>query len=189
MEKVLTKNIQPDLSYVDVKAYEATGGYQGLRKALSMAPAEVVEVVKQSNLRGRGGAGVPTGLKWSFVPMGSDAPHPKYLVANADEMEPGTFKDRWLMEGDPHQLVEGMAVAAYAIQADVAYIFLRGEYLLSAERMRRGLAERARRQAREPAHQAPLSSGFRPVWEANHRAKCRDALQCAAHCEKRGRLV
>jgi len=141
MEKVLTKNIQSDLSYVDVKAYEATGGYQGLRKALSMAPAEVVEVVKQSNLRGRGGAGFPTGLKWSFVPMGSDAPHPKYLVANADEMEPGTFKDRWLMEGDPHQLVEGMAVAAYAIQADVAYIFLRGEYLLSAERLRRAIAE------------------------------------------------
>lgn len=141
MEKVLTKNIQPDLPYVDVKAYEATGGYQGLRKALGMTPAEVVEVVKQSNLRGRGGAGFPTGMKWSFVPMGADAPRPKYLVANADEMEPGTFKDRLLMEGDPHQLVEGMAVAAYAIQADVAYIFLRGEYLFSAERLRRAIAE------------------------------------------------
>jgi NADH-quinone oxidoreductase subunit F len=141
MEKVLTKNVQPDLSYVDVKAYEATGGYQGLRKALGMTPAEVVEVVKQSNLRGRGGAGFPTGMKWSFVPMGAGAPRPKYLVANADEMEPGTFKDRLLMEGDPHQLVEGMVVAAYAIQADVAYIFLRGEYLLSAERLRQAIAE------------------------------------------------
>src|SRR5579872_3386875 len=133
MEKVLTKNIQPDLSYVDVKAYEATGGYQGLRKALSMAPAEVVEVVKQSNLRGRGGAGFPTGKKWGFVPMGTDAPHPKYLVNNADEMEPGTFKDRLLLEGDPHQVIEGMIVAAYAIQADVAYLFLRGEYKRAAQ--------------------------------------------------------
>lgn len=141
MEKVLTKNIRPDLSYVDAKAYEAAGGYQGLRKALGMSPAEVMDVVKKSNLRGRGGAGFPTGMKWSFVPMGSDAPRPKYLVANADEMEPGTFKDRLLMEGDPHELVEGMIVAGYAIQADVAYVFLRGEYVLSAERLRQAIAE------------------------------------------------
>ena len=80
----------------------------------------------------------PTGMKWSFVPMGEDAPHPKYLVANADEMEPGTFKDRLLLEGDPHQLIEGMIVAAYAIQADVAYIFLRAEYKLAAERLEQG---------------------------------------------------
>src|SRR5579863_4383858 len=141
MEKVLTKNIRPDLSYVDINTYETAGGYQGLRKALTMSPAEVVEVVKKSNLRGRGGAGFPTGMKWSFVPMTSDAPRPKYLVANADEMEPGTFKDRLLMEGDPHQLIEGMIVAAWAIQADVAYIFLRGEYTLCAERLERALAE------------------------------------------------
>lgn len=141
MEKVLTKNIRPDLSYVDAKSYEAAGGYQGLRKALGMSPAEVMDLVKKSNLRGRGGAGFPTGMKWSFVPMGSDAPRPKYLVANADEMEPGTFKDRLLMEGDPHELVEGMIVAGYAIQADVAYVFLRGEYVLSAERLRQAIAE------------------------------------------------
>src|SRR5579863_4026042 len=141
MEKVLTKNIRPDLSYVDINTYETAGGYQGLRKALTMSPAEVVEVVKKSNLRGRGGAGFPTGMKWSFVPMTSDAPRPKYIVCNADEMEPGTFKDRLLMEGDPHQLVEGMAVAGHAIQADVAYIFIRGEYLLSEERLRRAIAE------------------------------------------------
>lgn len=141
MEKVLTKNIRPDLSYVDAKSYEAAGGYQGLRKALGMTPAEVMDVVKKSNLRGRGGAGFPTGMKWSFVPMGSDVPRPKYLVANADEMEPGTFKDRLLMEGDPHELVEGMIVAGYAIQADVAYVFLRGEYVLSAERLRQAIAE------------------------------------------------
>ena len=97
--------------------------------------------VEKSNLRGRGGAGFPTGKKWSFVPMGKDAPQPKYLVANADEMEPGTFKDRLLMEGDPHQLIEGMIIAAYAIQADVAYIFLRQEYKLSERRLRKALAE------------------------------------------------
>ncbi|MGH9470131.1 MAG: NADH-quinone oxidoreductase subunit F, partial [Terriglobia bacterium] len=141
MEKVLTKNIRPDLSYVDVGEYERTGGYQGLRKALTMSPAEVMDAVKKSSLRGRGGAGFPTGSKWSFVPMGADAPRPKYIVANADEMEPGTFKDRWLMEGDPHQLVEGMAAAGYAIQADIAYIFLRGEYILSEQRLRRAIAE------------------------------------------------
>lgn len=141
MEKVLTKNIRPDLSYVDISAYESTGGYQGLRKALAMPPADVVETVKKSGLRGRGGAGFPTGMKWSFVPMTADTPRPKYIVCNADEMEPGTFKDRLLMEGDPHQLVEGMAVAAHAIQADVAYIFIRGEYYLSEERLKRAIAE------------------------------------------------
>jgi len=141
MEKVLTKDIPPDGSALDIKAYERAGGYQGVRKALKMTPDEVIEVVKQSNLRGRGGAGFPTGLKWSFVPRGKDAPHPKYLCANADEMEPGTFKDRLLMESTPHQLIEGMICAAYAIEADVAYIFLRGEYILSAERLRKALAE------------------------------------------------
>ncbi|MEJ2009990.1 MAG: NADH-ubiquinone oxidoreductase-F iron-sulfur binding region domain-containing protein [Acidobacteriota bacterium] len=141
MEKVLTKDVPADGSALDIQGYEKAGGYQGLRKALKMAPNEVVEVVKQSNLRGRGGAGFPTGLKWSFVPRGAGAPHPKYLCANADEMEPGTFKDRLLMESTPHQLIEGMICAAYAIEADVAYIFLRGEYFLSAERLRKALAE------------------------------------------------
>jgi NADH-quinone oxidoreductase subunit F len=141
MEKILTKNIRPDLSYVDIRAYEASGGYQGLRKALTMSPSEIIEEVKKSNLRGRGGGGFPTGLKWSLVLKGDDAPRPKYLCANADEMEPGTFKDRLLMEGDPHQFVEGMTVASYAIEASVAYIFLRGEYVLSEERVRRAIAE------------------------------------------------
>jgi len=141
MEKVLTKNISPDLAFVDLATYESKGGYQAARKALRMLPSEITETVKKAGLRGRGGAGFPTGVKWSFVPMGKDAPRPKYLVANADEMEPGTFKDRLLMEGDPHQLIEGMIVAAWAIQADVAYIFLRGEYTLCAERLERALAE------------------------------------------------
>jgi NADH-quinone oxidoreductase subunit F len=142
MEKPLTKNIPSNGGEPpDRKAYENSGGYAGLSKAIRMAPAEVHDLVDKSNLRGRGGAGFPTGNKWSFVPMGEDAPHPKYLVANADEMEPGTFKDRLLMEGDPHQLIEGMIIAAYAIQADVAYIFLRQEYKLSERRLRKALAE------------------------------------------------
>src|SRR5437763_4396432 len=80
-------------------------------------------------------------MKWSFVPMGADAPQPKYLVANADEMEPGTFKDRVLMEGSPHQVIEGMIIGSYAIQADIACIFLRREYALAAQRLRRAMAE------------------------------------------------
>ena len=107
----------------DLHGLREGGWLPGIAQSFAqMTPAEVLqELVKKSNLRGRGGAGFPTGMKWSFVPMGDDAPHPKYLVANADEMEPGTFKDRLLMEGDPHQLIEGMILAAYAIQADVAY--------------------------------------------------------------------
>ncbi|MBV9226855.1 MAG: NADH-quinone oxidoreductase subunit NuoF [Acidobacteriaceae bacterium] len=141
MNKPLTSNFRPDGASVDIGVYERTGGYEGLRKALTMQPQDITEMVKRSNLRGRGGAGFPTGMKWSFVPMGTDAPHPKYLVANADEMEPGTFKDRALMERDPHQLIEGMAVTAYAIQADIGYIFLRGEYRSSAERLTTALTE------------------------------------------------
>lgn len=120
---------------LDIKAYEALEGYAGLRKALTeMAPADVTNVVKESNLRGRGGAGFPTGVKWSLIPMGPDAGQ-KYLVCNADEMEPGTFKDRLLMEQLPHQLIESMIVSAYAIQATRGYIFLRGEYIVAAERL------------------------------------------------------
>jgi NADH-quinone oxidoreductase subunit F len=142
MEQPLTKNIRPGEAPLDLKAYEQAGGYQAVRKALQgMTPQEVTELVKASNLRGRGGAGFPTGQKWSFVPMGDDAPRPKYLIANADEMEPGTFKDRLLLEGDPHQLLEGMLISAYAIQAEVAYIFLRWEYTLAAARLTKAIAE------------------------------------------------
>ena len=141
MEKPLTGNFRPDKNSVSISEYERAGGYQGLRKALAMDPAEVTELVKRSNLRGRGGAGFPTGTKWSFVPMGKEASHPKYLIANADEMEPGTFKDRALMERDPHQLIEGLIVAAYAIEADIGYIFLRGEYVRSNGCLCRAIAE------------------------------------------------
>jgi NADH-quinone oxidoreductase subunit F len=141
MDKPLTRNLREDGKAVGLTDYAGAGGYQGLRKALTMEPAAITEVVKHSGLRGRGGAGFPTGMKWSFVPMGKDAPHPKYLVVNADEMEPGTFKDRVLMEGDPHELLEGILIAAYAIEADISYIFLRGEYKKCAERLMFALAE------------------------------------------------
>ena len=101
------------------------GGYEGLRKALGMAPEAIIEEVKASGLRGRGGAGVPTGLKWSFMPKGDGKPH--YLVCNADESEPGTFKDREIMRWTPHALIEGCAIGAFAIGAEVCYIYLRGE--------------------------------------------------------------
>jgi NADH-quinone oxidoreductase subunit F len=142
MEKPLTQNIRSDGEAPSLKEYEHAGGYEAVRRVLrELTPQAVTALVKGSNLKGRGGAGFPTGLKWSFVPMGDDAPHPKYLIANADEMEPGTFKDRLLLEGDPHQLIEGMIVGAYAIQADVAYIFLRWAYRLAADRLQRAIAE------------------------------------------------
>jgi NADH-quinone oxidoreductase subunit F len=97
-------------------------------------------MVKSSGLRGRGGAGFPTGIKWGLMPAREDA-RPRYLICNADEMEPGTFKDRMLLEGNPHQLIEGMIVSAYALEVDIAYIFLRWEYRLAAKRLERAIAE------------------------------------------------
>jgi NADH-quinone oxidoreductase subunit F len=142
MEKPLTQNIRSDGEAPSLKEYEHAGGYEAVRRVLrELTPQAVTTLVKDSNLKGRGGAGFPTGLKWSFVPMGDDVPHPKYLIANADEMEPGAFKDRLLLEGDPHQLIEGMIVASYAIQADVAFIFLRWAYRVAAERLEHALAE------------------------------------------------
>jgi len=147
MLKPLTDNIRSDGQPLAIDAYEAVGGYQGLRKALAMTPVQVQQAVTASGLRGRGGAGFPTGMKWSFVPMGGSqgaaaapAGH-RYLVVNADEKEPGTMKDRWLMEGNPHQLIEGALIAAWAVQADIAYIFLRREYTQCAQAITKALAE------------------------------------------------
>src|ERR671912_1090021 len=110
-----------------IEVYRKNGGYESLKKALnSMSPDDVINEVKKSVLRGRGGAGFPTGMKWSFVPK--DSPKPKYVVCNADESEPGTFKDRYLMERDPHLLIEGMLIAAYALGSKSCYIYTRGEY-------------------------------------------------------------
>ncbi len=142
MERPLTGHIRPGQGALSLKEYEKVGGYSALRKARStMTPAEVVAMVTDAGLRGRGGAGFPTGKKWSFVPMGDDAPRPKYVVANGDEMEPGTFKDRLLLEHNPHQLIEGLLLAAYAIQADHAYIFLRWAYREAAVRVAQAIEE------------------------------------------------
>lgn len=143
MDRVLTRNIGPDQIPTDMAAYEANGGYSGLRKALAgMSAKDCLDVVSDSNLRGRGGAGFPTGMKWSFVPTEDKCtPGHKYLVCNADEMEPGTFKDRLLMECDPHQLIEGMILSAYTIGADISYIFIRGEYVVAIQRLREAIAE------------------------------------------------
>lgn len=141
-DRPLTKNIRHDRAFATLADYELNGGYQGLRKSiLELKPKEVQQWIKDAGLKGRGGAGFSTGLKWSLVPMDDDAPKTRYLIANGDEMEPGTFKDRFLMEKDPHQLIEGMIIAAYAIQANIAYIFLRGEYHLAAQRLENALLE------------------------------------------------
>ncbi len=116
------------------------GAYDALKKALdSMTPEQVIDEVKKSALRGRGGAGFPTGMKWSFVPK--DSPKPKYVVCNADESEPGTFKDRYLMERDPHMLIEGMLIAAYALGSKATYIYTRGEYRYLIDIMDRAIDE------------------------------------------------
>jgi NADH-quinone oxidoreductase subunit F len=146
MERPLTKNIRPGEEPFSLVEYERAGGYQALRKALTgLSPVQVQEAVKNANLRGRGGAGFPTGTKWGFVPRGDRAVRPTYFLVNADEMEPGTFKDRYLLEGDPHQLVEGVIVSSYAVGAERATIFLRQGYALAGRRLERAIAEAAER--------------------------------------------
>ena len=127
-----------------IEDYLQRGGYGALQKALAtMTPEEVIEEVKTSGLRGRGGAGFPTGLKWSFTrPL---AASPKYIICNADEGEPGTCKDRYLLEGDPHKVLEGMALAGYAVGASQGYIYCRGEYFLSRHRLEEAVAQAAAR--------------------------------------------
>ena len=122
-----------------LEAYERTGGYEALKTALTMAPDDLIALVKDSGLRGRGGAGFPTGMKWSFIPQ--DNPKPKYLVVNADESEPGTCKDIPLMMATPHTLVEGVIIAAHAIRAKTAFIYVRGEVLHVVRRLRAAVRE------------------------------------------------
>jgi NADH-quinone oxidoreductase subunit F len=122
-----------------LKYYEKHEGYTALKKALKMKPDEIIAEVKKSNLRGRGGAGFPTGMKWGFIPKESKVP--KYLVCNADESEPGTFKDRAIITYSPHMMIEGMIIAAYAVGAETAYIYIRGEYVREAEYLEKALAE------------------------------------------------
>jgi NADH-quinone oxidoreductase subunit F len=125
-EKIFTRNFHLADSHT-LTRYRETGGYTALAKALGMEPAAITEEVKKANLRGLGGAAFATGVKWGFIPKGSTAP--KYLVINADEGEPGTFKDRYLMERDPHALIEGMLIAACAIGSHVGFVYVRGEYV------------------------------------------------------------
>jgi len=130
---VVTKRwLSPDAWKIDV--YEQLDGYAALRKALDVHPDDLIQLVKDSGLRGRGGAGFPTGLKWGFIPQGDGKPH--YLVVNADEGEPGTCKDLPLMMADPHSLVEGVIITAYAIRANRAFIYIRGEAVHAARRLR-----------------------------------------------------
>ena len=138
-DRPLTRNI--DGVPTDFAAYQAAGGYEAVRATVGRrSPDEVLGIVKDSKLRGRGGAGFPTGMKWSFVPKPDGRPGHRYLVANADEMEPGTFKDRLILEQDPHQLIDGMIVSAYAISADIGYIFIRAEYHVAIARLRQAIA-------------------------------------------------
>jgi len=138
-EPILTKyTSQPDSA--TLAFYRGHGGYDAARKALTeYEPDQIIELVKSSSLRGRGGAGFPCGLKWSFVPKKS--PKPKYLVVNADESEPGTFKDRLILERDPHQLIEGVIISAYALDAHVAYCYIRGEFVAGFRTMQRAIDE------------------------------------------------
>ncbi len=141
-DKPLTRHFRADGRPLGLEEYVMNGGYAALRKAVtSMTPAEVTDVVVESKLAGRGGAGFPAGRKWGFAATGPDYIGPKYLVANGDEMEPGAFKDRVLMEGNPHLLLEGMAIAAYAVGATTAYLFIRAEYRESERIMRQAVAE------------------------------------------------
>jgi NADH-quinone oxidoreductase subunit F len=119
--------------------YQRLDGYQALRRALGTSPDDLIKLVKDSGLRGRGGAGFPTGMKWGFIPQGDDKPH--YLVINADEGEPGTCKDAPLMMADPHSLIEGIVIASYAVRANRAFIYLRGELIHAGRRLRAAVAE------------------------------------------------
>ena len=138
-KKILFAHID-DPKQPEIKTYISKGGYTAWEKVLKeMSADDVIGMVKKAGVRGRGGAGFPAGMKWSFVPK--DSPKPKYLVCNADESEPGTCKDRVLMEQDPHQVVEGMAIAAYAIKSNLAFIYIRGEFDFPARQMRKAIQE------------------------------------------------
>ncbi len=139
-DQPLTKNFRVDGKAVTFQDYRKSGGYEALIKALkTMTPQEVVKTVKDSRLRGRGGAGFPTGVKW--VGMGNEGREPKFFIIDADEMEPGAFKDRLLMNGNPHQLIEGIAIGAYATQARFSIIFIRWEYTEAQNRLSRAIEE------------------------------------------------
>ncbi len=135
--KLLTEHYAKD-EFRNLDGYKKLGGYQVLEKALKMQPQQIIDEVKASGLRGRGGAGFPTGMKWGFLPKNGE---PRYLLCNADEGEPGTFKDRLMMERAPHQLIEGMIISGFAVGANKGYIYVRGEYFFPIKVLREALAE------------------------------------------------
>jgi NADH-quinone oxidoreductase subunit F len=136
--QILLKDIdEPGIGRLE--GYERTGGYKAAKKALGMTPDAIIEEVKKSGIRGRGGAGFPTGMKWSFVPYKSGKPI--FLLCNADESEPGTFKDRVIMEKNPHQLIEGMIISSFATRSQKCYIYIRGEYAYGARILQRAIDE------------------------------------------------
>ena len=138
-EHLLFRHLDTPRPQPDRHRIKSTAGLHGFKKVVTdMQPAEVIDLVKASGLRGRGGAGFPTGLKWSFLPNNL---WPHYVVANADESEPGTFKDRELLEQNPFQFLEGLAIASYAVQAHDAYVYLRGEFWQQAEFLDNCIAE------------------------------------------------
>jgi NADH-quinone oxidoreductase subunit F len=138
--EILHRNLRDSSYDGSIEAYLARGGYQAIAKVLrEHRPPEIVEMVKRSGLRGRGGAGFPAGVKWGFIPQ--DRGVPKYILCNADEGEPGTFKDRQLLERDPHQVIEGIIISSFAIGGETSYIYLRGEFLEAATILDRALQE------------------------------------------------
>ncbi len=137
--RIVFKNIDRPGWTIDIDCYLRDGGYQELKKALRMKPETIVNEVKISGLRGRGGAGFPCGVKWGFIRPGG--PKPVYLICNADESEPGTFKDRYIIHQDPHQMIEGMVISCFAVNARLAYIYIRGEFPEGAKILERALAE------------------------------------------------
>ena len=138
-KRLIFKNVDRQDWDTSIKTYIADGGYNSLKKALKLEPAQITNQVKESGLRGRGGAGFPTGLKWSFIPPDNDKP--VYLICNCDESEPGTFKDRYIVHQDPHQLIEGMIITAYAVGCKLAYIYVREEFPEAAQILEKAIAE------------------------------------------------
>jgi NADH-quinone oxidoreductase subunit F len=138
-KRIIFKNIDRPGWTNDIDCYLRDGGYTELKKAFTMTPEQIVNEVKASGLRGRGGAGFLCGMKWGFIKPGGTKP--VYLICNADESEPGTFKDRYIIHQDPHQLLEGTIISCFAVNARLAYIYIRGEFPLGAKILERALAE------------------------------------------------
>ena len=137
--RVVFKNVDRDGWDTSIDTYMGEGGYEQWKKALGMAPQDITNEVKAAGLRGRGGAGFPAGVKWGFIPPNNEKP--VYLICNADESEPGTFKDRYIIHQDPHQLIEGMAIACFAVGAKLAYIYIREEFPEGAQTLEKAIAE------------------------------------------------